>query len=486
MGTVMKNFLYNTGYQILCIIIPIITMPYLAHTLGAAAIGINSYTNSVVSLFTTFGLLGLGNYSSREIACSRAKGEKELSKTFTSLCTIRFLLLIACLGIYLPVAFFSKYACYFLLQLFLLFYNFIDISWFFVGIEEMKAVVIRNSIVKIVSTGLVFLFVKKSSDLGWYLFMNGGGMLFGACIMFPQAAKYIQRVRISREDITKHIIPALRFFFPQAASSIYVMFDKTMIKWLTGDVVSVGFYDQSQTIVRVPTMLAGSLSTVMLPMISNEHDRGNREQVRTYLESSVDLLITAAYPVLFGLIGIAPSLVHWYLGNEFMACIPLLQMFSIIILPVFITNVTGVMYLMGCNKTKELTVSYTSAAMINLVINIVLIPLAGTYGAVSGTICAEFTVLFIQYHYMKRDIGNMHLLQKSVKSVLSSMIMLAAVCYVDRFMGDGIAVTIIQVLSGGAVYVLCMCLMQAGKIKDFITMVKDIRSRKKGCRKENL
>lgn len=475
MGKVMRNFLYNAGYQILCIMIPLITMPYLAHRLGAGAIGINSYTNSVISLFTTFGLLGLTNYSSREVACSSAKGKEELSKTFISLCMIRCMLLVICMGIYLPVSFLLEYTVYFLLQIFLLLYNFLDISWLFVGIEEMKTVVIRNSIVKIASTVMIFLSVRQESDLGKYIVINGGGMLAGACIMFPQAAKYIRREHVSREDITRHIVPALRLFLPQAASSIYVMFDKTMIKWLTGDIVSVGFYDQSQMIVRVPTMLAGSLSTVMLPRISYEYCRKNMEQIKKYLELSMDLIVTMAYPIFFGLAGIAPTLIHWYLGEEFLECIPLLQMSCIIILPVFITNVTGVMYLMGLDRTKELTVSYTSAAMINLVVNMLFIPSFGAYGAVFGTICAEFTVLCMQYHYMKIHIGSMHLVRHSVKSIVSSVIMFLFIWQVGHFLGNGVMSTIAQVLSGGVVYILCMRLLRDSVIKDFVFAVKGLR-----------
>ena len=257
------------------------------------------------------------------------------------------------------------------------------------------------------------------------------------------------------------------------------MFDKTMIKWLTGDVVSVGFYDQSQMIVRVPTMLAGSLSTVMLPRISYEYCRENMGQIKKYLELSMNLIVTAVYPIFSGLAGIAPTLIHWYLGGEFLECISLLQMSCIIILPVFITNVTGVMYLMGLNRTRELTVSYASAAMINLAVNMLFIPSFGAYGAVFGTICAEFTVLCIQYHYM-------HLVRRSVKSIFSSVIMLFFVWQVGRLLGNGVMSTIAQVLAGGAVYILCMWLLRDSVIKDFVSAAHGVRRWKGKCGEDNL
>ena len=92
MSKVAKNFFYNISYQALVSVIPIILMPYLSRTLGVKSLGIYSYTNSVVLLFSTFGMLGLSTYSSREIAYSNTKGQKELSKTFESLCILRAIL----------------------------------------------------------------------------------------------------------------------------------------------------------------------------------------------------------------------------------------------------------------------------------------------------------------------------------------------------------------------------------------------------------
>lgn len=468
MNKVLKNFLYNSGYQVLMIIIPIITTPYLTRTLGKDAIGINSYTNSVILLFSTFGLLGLTNYSNREIAYSNTKGKEELSKTFISLCLIRGILLCVSLFVYCLMMYFSEYKIYFALQLFALLYNFIDISWFFVGIENMKIVVLRNSIVKIISTILIFLFVKRSNDLGIYIVINGGGMLLGACIVFPQVRKYIQWVQIGREDVTRHILPIIKLFLPQAASSMYVLFDKTMIKWLTGNVESVGFYDQSQSIAKVPLVLAGSLATVMLPRISNEYSKGNMGQVKKYLEKSFDFIVIMAYPVLFGLIGTASTLVHWYLGKQFLPCISLLQLLSVIVLPIFLTYVTGVMYLMALDKTRELTISYTIAAILNLSVNAALIPKFGAYGAALGTICAEFAVLIIQYYYMKKEMGNMHLLRKSIKSILSSIVMFFIVWYIGIALGNGIKVTIIQIFAGAIIYCVFMCLLRTDIIIEFL------------------
>ena len=79
---VTLNYIYSSFYQLVLIIVPFITAPYLARTLLPEAVGINSYVSAVVQVFSLIGLLGLNNYSIREIAYVR-NDKKKLSKTFS-------------------------------------------------------------------------------------------------------------------------------------------------------------------------------------------------------------------------------------------------------------------------------------------------------------------------------------------------------------------------------------------------------------------
>lgn len=62
MGKLKSNFIYNAIYQILILIVPFITTPYVARTIGAEGVGTYSYTYSIVSYFMMFALLGMNNY----------------------------------------------------------------------------------------------------------------------------------------------------------------------------------------------------------------------------------------------------------------------------------------------------------------------------------------------------------------------------------------------------------------------------------------
>ena len=68
---VIKNYLYNVVYQILVLLVPLITVPYVSRVLGPDLVGINSYTNSWMTFFLLIGQMGIALYGNREVAYHR-------------------------------------------------------------------------------------------------------------------------------------------------------------------------------------------------------------------------------------------------------------------------------------------------------------------------------------------------------------------------------------------------------------------------------
>ena len=163
--SLIKNYIYNLSYQILVLIIPLITTPYLSRVLGAENIGIYSYTLSIATYFILFGSLGIAMYGQREIAYLQ-ENENERSKTFFEILIIRFITLGMSLAVfYFTFAINGEYAVYYKILILEIIANALDISWFFQGMEEFKKTVTRNTIIKLISVISIFLFVKSSGDL---------------------------------------------------------------------------------------------------------------------------------------------------------------------------------------------------------------------------------------------------------------------------------------------------------------------------------
>ena len=80
--SIAKNYIYNLIYQMLTILLPLITTPYLSRVLGAEAIGIYGYTISIVTYFILFGTLGVSMYGQREIAYKAEDKKSGHGKSF--------------------------------------------------------------------------------------------------------------------------------------------------------------------------------------------------------------------------------------------------------------------------------------------------------------------------------------------------------------------------------------------------------------------
>ena len=76
-----RNYAYNLSYQLLAILVPLVTTPYVTRVLGPEKLGDYAYTSAMVSYFGIVAALGTVTYAQREVACYQ-KAREERSRTF--------------------------------------------------------------------------------------------------------------------------------------------------------------------------------------------------------------------------------------------------------------------------------------------------------------------------------------------------------------------------------------------------------------------
>ena len=168
---VVKNFLYNISYQLLTIILPLITVPYVSNILGAEGIGDYAFTFANTQYFVLFGMVGITLYGNRQIAYVRDDKEK-LKNNFYSIYSLQLITTLISLVMFLVFSIVlnkGMYRILYLAQGLNILAAIFDISWLFMGLEEFKKTVIRNTIVKLASLASIFLFVKTNEDLYIYI-----------------------------------------------------------------------------------------------------------------------------------------------------------------------------------------------------------------------------------------------------------------------------------------------------------------------------
>ena len=460
---VTLNYLYSAFYQLILIIVPFITAPYLAKTLQPVATGINSYVSSVVQLFSAIGLLGINNYSIREVAYVR-NNKKDLTKLFAELIKLRIILFLITLVCYLIYAILSEYRIYFLIQIIAVFSAFLDISWFYMGLEEFKVTVTRSIIVKILFLISIFTLVKSPSDLGIFMVLSTIYTVIGNALLYFGVKKHIDKPKYNIASVKRHIKPMIKLFLPYAASLIYLQIDKIMIKGLANNITDVGFYDQAERLVKIPLALITALSSVMLPRVSNEFKNNNKENVKKYISTSFIFSIYMAIPLMFGIFSVSYTMVPWFYSPAYNGVIPIMMIISPIILFISLSSVCGNQYLTAVNDTKTLTKSYCIGALLNLIFNAILIPIISAKGAAIGTVIAEFTVFIIQYLVVRKILDEKNIIRNLYKYLLCGIVMFIACNVVGIHYPPTAMTTIIQIITGVIVYFVILLI-----IKDELT-----------------
>ncbi len=472
--TITKNYLYNVAYQIIIIILPIITTPYLARILGAEAIGIHSYTLSIVTYFVLFGSLGIVIYGQREIA--RTKDNKEeMSKTFFALFVLRAISLIsAIITFFFMYCIKEQYQNYYRILVLEIIASIFDISWFFQGIEEFRRITKRNIVVKCIGVMMIFAIIKSPNDLWKYFAIYAISNIAGNIALWKNIEKYICFVRIQFKDVIKHLKPTISMFIPQIASSIYTVLDKTMLGNLCVNITEVAYYEQAQKIVKISLTLVTSMMTVMIPRIAKTYSEGQKDKVNEYMEKTFNFIWFLAIPIMFGIIAIAENFIPWFLGKGYEKVIILTQICSPIILLISFSTTTGSQFLMSINKQNIHSIAVICGAIINIILNFILISKLESVGAVIATIIAELTITIIEIVYViKTETIKMKTMFKySNIYIISGSIMCLIVYLLGKSMQPNIITSIVQILIGVVIYITSLILFKEKNVLHIIDLAK--------------
>ena len=452
MSSLKRNFIYNIAYQILALILPLITTPYVSRILGANNIGIYSYTYSIAYYFMIISMLGINNYGNRTIAKCR-DNKDELTKNFWNIYYLQLIMSFFMIIIYLfYLAFVVKENQLIAsIQILYIISAMLDINWFFFGIEKFKKTVIRSSLVKIISFVLIFALIKKESDLWIYTLILSGSTLFSQIIMHYFLKNEIGTYKFNIKEILIHFKPCLILFIPVIAISLYKMMDKIMLG-IISNTFEVGLYEQAEKIVNVPTSIMTALGTVMLPRISNLVAKGNDKKVNEYIDKSIKFMMFMAYPMCFGLIAISKYFIPLFLGKEFIKSSLILSLLSITLIFISFASVIRKQYLVPKEKDNIFIVSVIIGAIVNITFNLILIPLYSSIGAVIGTIMAEFTVMFYQTIKVKKELPVFKYILETAQFLIKSLVMLVVIYPINYSGLEPTLIILLQIFIGIFIY----------------------------------
>ena len=467
---VIKNYLYNLSYQILIIILPVITIPYVTRIFTSEDLGNYGFYNSIVSYFALFSMLGIGIYGTKQIAAAN-----DVSSTFWNIYVIQLISSVLAIFVYLIVVFSIPQmgGVIPLMVSVVLFERMFDISWLFSGKEDFKKITLRNTVVRLVGVICIFTFIKSSDDLYLYIFLIVIINFLGQLVMWVPAKKFIKRPSFNTKIMKKNLHPIVLLFLPQVAISLYVVLDRTLLG-LLGSYSDVGIYEQGQKLTSILITVVTSLGVVMLPRVANLLSEQKDREAQNMVKFSFILYNLMIFPMIFALIAVNEVFVKLFLGQNFQDVKYVLYIIVFNLMFIGWTNILGYQVLVVRNKNKEFMLSTTIPAFVSVVVNIAVIPFFGYIGASITSVVVEILVFAIQWYYSRNIINKKLLFNKDLaKIILSSLVMFGAVMLCKMTLGfDGIVGLVIYLAVGGISYLGMLFLLKTVNVKEIKGMLK--------------
>ena len=246
-----------------------------------------------------------------------------------------------------------------------------------------------------------------------------------------------------------------------------------MIGTIISDKSEVGFYEQSQKIIKMLLTIVTSLGTVMVPRMANTFINGDSKKIQEYLKKSFNYVFLISIPMIFGIIAVANNFVPLFFGEGYEKVIILMSVISPILLIIGLSNVIGTQYLLPTKRQKEYTISVVIGSIVNFSVNMLLIKKYGALGASIGTVVAEMVVTIIQFIFVRKDIHILDILKLSVKYILAGCIMFIICLIIGNFIKDSLICIITQVLVGILVYMLLLILLKDEFILNVMIKIKN-------------
>ncbi|EOW2622014.1 MULTISPECIES: oligosaccharide flippase family protein [Enterococcus] len=360
----IKNFSYLIIYQLLIFLIPVLTTPYISRTLGKEYISIDSYILTIIQIFVPFVILDIPTFAKKELA--KIEDRKQVFSTLftiqlflTSVITLIFL----CYGSLQE----NKYGEYYYLYLFYLIGSSLDIAWYFIGIENLKKVVIRNSIVRISTMLLIFILVRNSSDYKLYILINGITLCIAQFITIYTAIKDLHGIDVNISDIKIYFKKIVLISAIPILSSIMLQIQKIMLNTYSS-VLLVGDFSQAFKIYTIFFSLLGIFNSLLLPRSSRIYLNGNFYSFKKFLNTSLEVMTILTLPIITLILIFSKDIVNILLGRNYYNSIFIINLLAPTLLLISINNVIGTQGLLVMNEYKK----YTSSLFIGTISSFLL------------------------------------------------------------------------------------------------------------------
>ena len=361
---VASNTLFNTIKSIFGVVYPIVTFPYISRVLMTDNFGKINFGNSIVCYISLIASLGVTVYAIRE--CSKVKEDQErLSNVASQILSINVL---------------TTFVAYLFVTL--------GADWLNTAMEDFKYIAVRTVFFQILSLILMFIFINKPEDYLIYAAISVVASS-GANIVNVVYRRKFCKLRFTWKMNLKRHLPKIFLLFSFIFSmSIYVNSDVTILGLVRGD-REVGLYSTSVKLYQIVNTTIASIAWVVMSKLSFYFAKKDYEEINKLLKYSLNFIIVFGFPCICGLEIIAKEIIVMVAGDAYADASLSLRILGFALLCSFISGwLCNMVRIPSGQDFLSLKISLF-CALVNVVLNLILIPVWGLNAAAFTTALTE-------------------------------------------------------------------------------------------------
>ena len=459
------NAVLNSLQSLLNLIFPLVTFPYVSRTLSVDGVGKYNFANSIVSYFILLAGLGISVFAVREgskLRDNRKKFSLFASRIFTISIVSTVISYLALFLILILSTSLQKYSIAILIFSIQIFFTTLGVDWIYTIFEEYGYITVRNIIFKIISTLLLFIFVRHSDDYLNYIIISVVASTGSYLLNFFHAKKFCDIKIVFNFNWKDYLAPILTIFASTVAIKIYLASDVTMIGFLKNE-YTVGIYSTATKIYSIVSVMLSAVTAVTIPRLAMLMGQKRMDEYNKLLQQLINMVLVIILPGIIGLFMISRDVILIIAGEKYLRATAALQITCFAMLGSAMSTIFNQCALMPSKREKKTLISSSTSALLNIGLNFILIPVFAEKGAAFTTVLAEFTMMTMNFYFSKDITGFVFKDKQTWKNILSALagcVGIFLVCRASSLLPNMFIRLIIAISCSGLVYAVILFLLR--------------------------
>lgn len=469
------NMILNSIKGLMSVLFPLISFPYISRVLGVDNVGKYNFTNSIISYFILLAGLGIATYAVREgarIRNNKVMLESFVAQVFTiNVVSTVFSYIVLFATILIIPELHSYKSLLVILSLQVLFKT-LGVDWIYSIYEDFTYTTIRSIIFQILSLACMFLFVRTENDVNVYAAITALAAGGSGVINFWHAKRYCRISLTKKLNLKYHLRPIIILFALAVTVTIYVSSDTTILGFICGD-SSVGIYSVSVKVYTIVKAVLTYVLMVSIPHLAAALGAGDEQRFNSVSSELLNTLITFVIPATLGLILLRRNIVLSISGAEYIEAESSLALLSIALIFGMLSYYWSQCILINYKKDSLIFKVTAISAIVNIVLNLIFIPVWKENAAALTTIIAEGISCCACWFHGRKYVKLNKVFDTSWKVVLGCIPMAIITIILRKILTEGIKSCLLIIAVDVFVYGLLQVFCKNAVVIDILNAIKE-------------